>query len=139
MNKTVITIALRPEVWKPRLDLGLFWNVNNLRLMQLSLSTCSHSFKFNHHTFIKFKFLKDLKILQGVIKIIIKLWTLFFVPRNYHQLLYLRIRIYIELYKSFGYLLSERSVLFPTNIMITSFPLSVLTSSIHLDVCWKEL
>merc|ERR1711915_670087 len=31
-------------------------------------------------------------------------------------------------------LLSERSVLFPTNMMMTSLPLSVLTSSIHLLV-----
>ena len=37
------------------------------------------------------------------------------------------------------YLLSERSVLFPTSIMMTSLPLSVRTSSIHLEVCWKEL
>lgn len=37
------------------------------------------------------------------------------------------------------YLLSARSVLLPTSIMITSLPLSVLTSSIHLEVCWKEL
>merc|ERR1719318_430301 len=36
-------------------------------------------------------------------------------------------------------LLSDRSVLFPTSIMITSLPLSVLTSSIHLLVWWKEL
>lgn len=34
--------------------------------------------------------------------------------------------------------LSERSVLLPTNIMITSLPRSVLTSSIHLDVWWNE-
>lgn len=37
-----------------------------------------------------------------------------------------------------SYLLSARSVLFPTNIIITSLPLSVLTSSIHFDVWWKE-
>lgn len=37
------------------------------------------------------------------------------------------------------YLLSARSVLFPTNMMMTSLPLSVLTSSIHFVVCWKEL
>lgn len=37
------------------------------------------------------------------------------------------------------YLLSARSVLLPTSMMITSLPLSVLTSSIHLEVCWKEL
>lgn len=36
------------------------------------------------------------------------------------------------------YLLSARSVLFPTNMMMTSLPRSVLTSSIHLEVCWKE-
>lgn len=36
------------------------------------------------------------------------------------------------------YLLSDRSVLFPTNIIMTSLPLSVRTSSIHFDVCWKE-
>jgi len=35
--------------------------------------------------------------------------------------------------------LSERSVLFPTSIISTSEPRSVLTSSIHLDVCWNEL
>lgn len=38
-----------------------------------------------------------------------------------------------------AYLLSARSVLLPTSMMITSLPLSVLTSSIHLEVCWKEL
>ena len=38
-----------------------------------------------------------------------------------------------------SYLLSDKSVLFPTNIMITSLPRSVRTSSIHFDVCWKEL
>lgn len=37
------------------------------------------------------------------------------------------------------HLLSARSVLLPTSMMITSLPLSVLTSSIHLEVCWKEL
>lgn len=37
------------------------------------------------------------------------------------------------------YLLSARSVLLPTSMMITSLPRSVLTSSIHLEVCWKEL
>lgn len=37
------------------------------------------------------------------------------------------------------YLLSARSVLFPTSIIITSLPLSVLTSSIHFEVCWNEL
>ena len=37
------------------------------------------------------------------------------------------------------YLLSARSVLFPTNMIMTSLPLSVLTSSIHFVVCWKEL
>ena len=36
-------------------------------------------------------------------------------------------------------LLSERSVLFPTSMMMTSLPRSVRTSSIHLDVWWKEL
>ena len=36
------------------------------------------------------------------------------------------------------YLLSDRSVLFPTSMIITSLPLSVRTSSIHLDVWWKE-
>lgn len=35
--------------------------------------------------------------------------------------------------------LSCRSVLLPTNIMITSFPRSVRTSSIHFDVWWNEL
>ena len=35
--------------------------------------------------------------------------------------------------------LSERSVLLPTSMMSTSEPRSVLTSSIHLDVCWNEL
>ena len=34
--------------------------------------------------------------------------------------------------------LSERSVLLPTSMMSTSEPRSVLTSSIHLDVCWNE-
>ena len=37
------------------------------------------------------------------------------------------------------HLLSARSVLFPTSMMMTSLPLSVLTSSIHFDVCWNEL
>ena len=37
------------------------------------------------------------------------------------------------------YLLSDRSVLFPTSMIMTSLPLSVRTSSIHLDVWWKEL
>lgn len=37
------------------------------------------------------------------------------------------------------YLLSARSVLLPTSIMMTSLPRSVLTSSIHFDVCWNEL
>lgn len=37
------------------------------------------------------------------------------------------------------YLLSARSVLLPTSMMMTSLPLSVLTSSIHFEVCWKEL
>lgn len=37
------------------------------------------------------------------------------------------------------YLLSARSVLFPTSMIMTSLPLSVLTSSIHFVVCWKEL
>lgn len=36
-------------------------------------------------------------------------------------------------------LLSERSVLLPTSTMMTSLPLSVLTSSIHLDVCWNDV
>lgn len=36
-------------------------------------------------------------------------------------------------------LLSVRSVLLPTSIIMTSPPRSVLTSSIHLDVCWNEL
>lgn len=35
--------------------------------------------------------------------------------------------------------LSERSVLLPTNMIITSLPRSVLTSSIHFDVWWNEL
>jgi hypothetical protein len=35
-------------------------------------------------------------------------------------------------------LLSTRSVLFPTSTMITSLPLSVRTSSIHLDVFKKD-
>lgn len=34
--------------------------------------------------------------------------------------------------------LSERSVLFPTNMISTSPPRSVLTSSIHFDVWWNE-
>lgn len=42
-------------------------------------------------------------------------------------------------YKITLYLLSARSVLFPTSMMITSLPLSVLTSSIHFVVCWNEL
>lgn len=33
---------------------------------------------------------------------------------------------------------SSRSVLFPTSMMMTSLPLSVLTSSIHFEVCWNE-
>ena len=37
------------------------------------------------------------------------------------------------------YLLSAKSVLFPTSMMMTSLPLSVLTSSIHFEVCWNEL
>lgn len=37
------------------------------------------------------------------------------------------------------YLLSAKSVLLPTNMIMTSLPLSVLTSSIHFEVCWKEL
>ena len=37
------------------------------------------------------------------------------------------------------YLLSDKSVLLPTNIIITSLPRSVRTSSIHFEVCWKEL
>lgn len=36
-------------------------------------------------------------------------------------------------------LLSERSVLLPTNIIITSLPRSVRTSSIHFEVWWNEL
>lgn len=36
------------------------------------------------------------------------------------------------------YLLSAKSVLFPTSMIITSLPLSVLTSSIHFEVCWNE-
>lgn len=36
------------------------------------------------------------------------------------------------------HLLSARSVLFPTSMMMTSLPLSVRTSSIHFVVCWKE-
>lgn len=36
-------------------------------------------------------------------------------------------------------LLSDKSVLFPTNIIITSLPLSVRTSSIHFEVWWNEL
>lgn len=36
------------------------------------------------------------------------------------------------------YLLSARSVLLPTSMMMTSLPLSVRTSSIHFDVCWNE-
>lgn len=36
------------------------------------------------------------------------------------------------------YLFSSRSVLLPTSMMMTSLPLSVLTSSIHLQVCWNE-
>uniref|UniRef100_A0A0A9B325 Uncharacterized protein n=1 Tax=Arundo donax TaxID=35708 RepID=A0A0A9B325_ARUDO len=35
-------------------------------------------------------------------------------------------------------LLSTRSVLFPTSIMITSPPLSVRTSSIHFEVFRKD-
>jgi hypothetical protein len=34
---------------------------------------------------------------------------------------------------------SARSVLLPTSMMMTSWPRSVRTSSIHLEVCWKEL
>ncbi len=37
------------------------------------------------------------------------------------------------------YLLSAKSVLFPTSMIMTSLPLSVLTSSIHFEVCWNEL
>lgn len=37
-----------------------------------------------------------------------------------------------------NHLFSSRSVLLPTSMMMTSLPLSVLTSSIHLQVCWKE-
>ena len=40
---------------------------------------------------------------------------------------------------NYSHLLSDKSVLFPTNIIITSLPRSVRTSSIHLDVCWNEL
>lgn len=36
------------------------------------------------------------------------------------------------------HLFSSRSVLLPTNMMMTSLPLSVRTSSIHLQVCWNE-
>ena len=36
------------------------------------------------------------------------------------------------------HLFSVKSVLFPTNIMMTSIPLSALTSSIHRSVCSKE-
>ena len=36
-------------------------------------------------------------------------------------------------------LLSERSVLLPTSMMMTSLPRSVRTSSIHLLVWWNEL
>jgi hypothetical protein len=38
-----------------------------------------------------------------------------------------------------SHLLSDKSVLLPTNMMMTSLPRSVRTSSIHLDVWWKEL
>jgi len=38
----------------------------------------------------------------------------------------------------FTCLLSERSVLFPTSIIMTSLPRSVRTSSIHFDVWWNE-
>jgi len=34
--------------------------------------------------------------------------------------------------------LSAKSVLLPTNIMMTSLPRSVRTSSIHLEVCLNE-
>ena len=37
-----------------------------------------------------------------------------------------------------AHLFSSRSVLLPTSMMMTSLPLSVLTSSIHLQVCWNE-
>ena len=36
------------------------------------------------------------------------------------------------------YLLSFRSVLFPTKTIMTSCPLSFLTSSTHLLVFWKD-
>ena len=36
------------------------------------------------------------------------------------------------------YLLSAKSVLFPTSMIMTSLPLSVLTSSIHFEVCWRK-
>lgn len=36
------------------------------------------------------------------------------------------------------YLLSAKSVLLPTSMIMTSLPLSVLTSSIHFEVCWNE-
>lgn len=35
--------------------------------------------------------------------------------------------------------LSDKSVLLPTNMMMTSLPRSVRTSSIHFDVWWNEL
>lgn len=35
--------------------------------------------------------------------------------------------------------LSDKSVLLPTNIIMTSLPRSVRTSSIHFDVWWNEL
>jgi hypothetical protein len=35
-------------------------------------------------------------------------------------------------------LFSDKSVLLPTNIIITSFPLSFLTSSIHFEVFKKD-
>lgn len=49
--------------------------------------------------------------------------------------------LHISVWKieNLSHLFSERSVLFPTSIIITSLPLSVRTSSIHLEVCWKEL
>lgn len=43
-----------------------------------------------------------------------------------------------DIRNSLSHRFSSRSVLFPTSMMMTSLPLSVLTSSIHFEVCWNE-
>jgi len=100
-------------------------NLFNKYLLLLTFETNdNYSIRFeisNNSSTIRFKMRKHYSYSTTVDKCSLDYFTLQEITTHFHSVVY-------------THLLSDRSVLLPTSTMITSFPRSVRTSSIHLDV-----